>query len=93
MTTSEENSELFIANEHAHTHVDHDGGTDSGLRVYQDSPDTVCIQVRTFGPTNGKFGYRARGKARPAYSTVSLDSEALDRLIAELTKLRREVRP
>lgn len=83
--------ELWIPNKHAYTHVGHDFGADSGLRVFKSSPESVAVQVRTNGPTNNKFGTQA-GKTRPAYSTVNLLPEEIDELIKTLVLLRKRVR-
>ena len=79
----------------AKTTVDHDGVTDTqflGVRVYGESPETACIQIRTLGSVTASLG-KSRGKTRPAFSSASLtraDAEMLiDLLRIEVTRLRK----
>ncbi|HXI67268.1 MAG TPA: hypothetical protein VNH41_04970, partial [Steroidobacteraceae bacterium] len=70
------------------TTVDHDGSTTSGLRVYSQSPECAVLQIRTYGAVTPS---RA-GKARPAYSTASLNhaeiAELIELLQLELARIR-----
>lgn len=82
------NTEFFLPKEHAETHVDCMYG-DGGVRIYQNSPETVGLQIRTLGPTT----MTRRGKVRPAYSHVSLNRSDLARIIEELQKQQLKLTP
>lgn len=82
--------ELFITNMHAETRVNHDGDMSQGLRVYKASPEHILVQIRSVGPTNGRYGHVA-GVSKPAYSQVGLDRVGIDALIKHLEKLRGQL--
>lgn len=74
--------ELHIATPYAHTSTldnRHDRERGSHVRAYTDSPETVTLQIRTFGRLN-----RGKGKLRTAYSSAALDAEQLQKLINDL---------
>ena len=73
-------TEFFIDKPYAQTLIDHNGETLQGVRLYGDSPDTACLQIRTFGPITSS----RTGKHREAFSTVSLNATDLTLLISEL---------
>ena len=84
-----EDKDIFAAVEapSIQTRVNHEGDSNSGLRIYKESPESVSLQLRTFGPVNGHGGRRAGVDTR-AYSSLSLDRAGLDSLIAALTRFR-----
>jgi hypothetical protein len=76
------NPELCIVTPYAHTSTldnRHDRERGSHVRAYTDSPETVTLQIRTFGRLN-----RGGGKLRTAYSSAALDAEQLQKLINDL---------
>ena len=84
---AEELMDVIFPAPYARTVVDHEGIPTPSVRFFKSSPTTITLQIRTMGPTT-PFG--TRGKSRPAYSTVDLNAQELDNLIAAL-KSRREL--
>lgn len=62
-------------------HVDHGGTPDNSVRVFRNSPESMCLQLRTFGPTC------LRGKPRAVYSHFSSNRQNMLKLAAEITRL------
>lgn len=55
------------------------------VRLYKDTPDTLCLQIRASRVT------QSRGANKGAYASVSLNFAQLDALMAKLDQLRRLV--
>lgn len=71
------------------SHVDHDGGNTPGVRVYRCSPESMSVQIRTFGPV-GSYG-RGKGKERRVYSGFSSNRQNMLKLAAEIKRIAEQL--
>lgn len=63
--------------------VDHDGEATNSVRVFKSSPESVTLQIRTFGPV----GESSRGKNRRVYSHFSSNRQNMLELAAEIIRI------
>lgn len=69
------------------SHVDHDGGSTPGVRVFKCSPESMSVQIRTFGPV----GLYAKGKERRVYSSFSSNRQNMLKLAAEIKRIAEQL--
>jgi hypothetical protein len=69
------------------SHVDHDGGDTPGVRVYKCGPESMSVQIRTFGPV----GEYRNGKSRRVHSCFSSNRQNMLKLAAEIKRIAEEL--
>jgi len=65
------------------SNVDHFGDSMPGVRVMKTSPESMEVQIRTYGPV----GTSHKGKRRPVYSSFSYGRQGMLKLAEEITRI------
>lgn len=69
------------------SHVDHGGDETPGVRVLKCSPESMSVQIRTFGPV-GQYG---DGKQRKVYSSFSSNRQNMLKLAEEIKRIAEQL--
>ena len=68
------------------------GSTESALRIYKNSPETVAIQIRGSGPLVNTKTYNRSVKRRELFAQIELRPAEIDEAIVMLEYARDRIR-
>lgn len=71
------------ASTYLQSQVDHEGDIVPKVRIYKNSPESMVLQIRTFGPVTGS----SKGKPRAVFSQLSFNRQSMLAIADEIKRM------